>query len=487
MSEKKRYLVRSASGELAYESEQELLNSYAGGMCKPSDFLFDYQAKQWFRLGDHPATMKYLGSKPIQFPEKKLVYLMLPGAPPKLIGPFSGKEIQQKAANREFSENCWVFVDGDKEWRQIKAVKLLFEMLPKLPTDSPAFPESGTAEIDLGIEAEGPPAFPAGGNGSSGIHLDPVSDVAAGDEIEREEATMAFSPLGLSSLKVDHSKAASSAAAAPPAGPSGRPAVAPPAGPPAGPPSGPPKAPPPSAGAKPGMPPKAPPASATPGAPGHKPPAMTPMPAGVTPGRDPDQGSFDGITAEIPTDPIWLVKQANSEAVSGPFRFLEIVKFLEEGKLNKADKISKVGTNRYVKIQQQYEFNVKFSLETVIEHGVEKQKIFIKRRHPRVPYFTGIQVLTKDGVLAGDCVNISAGGILMENIKADFNLGDIIEIKILPGLITKAISVKALVIGKIPKIPPAFALKFEDLKQDDKEAIEIYVQEMLKREMLKNG
>ncbi len=485
MSEKKRYLVRSAGGELAYESEQELLNSYAGGMCKPSDFLFDYQAKQWFRLGDHPATMKYLGSKPIQFPEKKLVYFMVPGAPPKLVGPYSGKEIQQKAANREFSENCWVFVDGDKEWRQIKAVKLLFEMLPKLPTDLPAFPESGTAEIDLGLEADSPPAFSATPNGSSEIELGVGSPVSAGDEIEREEATMAFSPLGLSSLKMDHSKAAAPAAvaSAPSAPPTTRPTTAPPTGAP----SGPPKAPPSAMGAKPGMPPKAPSSAPPLGAPTQKPPTMTPMPAGVTPGRDPDQGSFDGITAEIPTDPIWLVKQANSEAVSGPFRFLEIVKFLEEGKLNKSDKISKVGTNRYVKIQQQYEFNVKFSIETVIEHGVEKQKIFIKRRHPRVPYFTGIQVITKEGVLAGDCVNISAGGILMENIKADFNLGDIIDVKILPGLITKPISVRALVIGKIPKIPPAFALKFEDLKLDDKEAIEIYVQEMLKREMLKNG
>jgi hypothetical protein len=43
------------------------------------------------------------------------------------------------------------------------------------------------------------------------------------------------------------------------------------------------------------------------------------------------------------------------------------------------------------------------------------------------------------------------------------------------------------VIGKIPKIPPAYALKFEDLKNEDKEAIEYDVQEMLKREMSNNG
>jgi hypothetical protein len=468
MSDKKSYLVRTTVGDQAYETEQEMLNSYAGGKCRPSDFVFDFQVNQWFRMGDHPSANKYLGPKPTSFPEKKLVYLVVPGSAPKIAGPFSGKEVQQKAAAREISENCWVFVEGDKEWRQIKAVKLLFEMLPKLPTEVPQPVAEASPEIDLGSAADAPPPFsPEKTTGSIGIELDdapPALNSGAGDEIEREDATLAFSPLGLSSLKVDHSKADASA-----------PTKAPPKGPPANP-----------AAAKPSAPPKAPP-SAPQSAPPKAPPLITPMLAGVTPGRDPDQGSFDGLTAEIPTDPIWLVKQANSEAVSGPFRFLEIIKFLEEGKLNKGDKISKTGTNRYVKIQQQYEFNVKFSVETVIEHGVEKQKIYIKRRHPRVPYFTGVQVFTKEGILAGDCVNISAGGILMENTKADFNLGDIIEIKLLPGLIKRQISVKSLVIGKIPKIPTAFALKFEDLKTEDKEAIEVYVQEMLKREMLKNS
>lgn len=210
---------------------------------------------------------------------------------------------------------------------------------------------------------------------------------------------------------------------------------------------------------------------------------QVPMPSAPSGPVQDGEGSFDGLTAEIGVEPIWLVKPASAETVSGPFRFLEVVKFLEEGRLTKNDKISKVGTNRFVKIQQQYEFNVKFSLETVIEHGVEKQKILIKRRHPRVPYITGVQVLSRHGSLAGNCINISAGGILLEVAKADLALGEIIEIKILPGLIARSISCKAQVIGKIPKMPPGFALKFEDLKNEDKEAIEFFVQETLKREL----
>ena len=33
------------------------------------------------------------------------------------------------------------------------------------------------------------------------------------------------------------------------------------------------------------------------------------------------------------------------------------------------DKISKVGTNRFVKIIKQYEFNVKYTIETVVERA----------------------------------------------------------------------------------------------------------------------
>jgi hypothetical protein len=223
------------------------------------------------------------------------------------------------------------------------------------------------------------------------------------------------------------------------------------------------------------------PIAAKPAAPPSAPPSAPPTAAAVKP-ADADTGSFDGITAQIPTDPIWLVKQATSETVSGPFRFLDVMKFLGEGRLTKNDKISKVGTNRFVKIQQQYEFNVKYAVETVVENGVERQKILIKRRHPRVAYFTEVQVQSKQGVLAANCVNISAGGILLENATAELNLGDVIEVKLLPGMIDRSISCKSLVIGKIPKMPPAYALKFEDLKQEDKEAIEFYVQETLKRE-----
>lgn len=463
MSEEKRYLLRRVTGDQAAQSEQEIRTWFQTGQCKPADFLFDFSAGKWMRAGDLPGINDLFGNKPAALPEKKLIYYVTPGATPMPQGPFSTRDIQGRMQSREICESTWVFVDGDKEWRQVKTVKVLYDMLPALPVEVPAAPApapevasavaaesvlmppeqtSPSIRIDLSAEEAPPPAPPSDGYP------------------EPEEATMAFSTLGLS-LKVDHSEAAQTEAPPPPPPPVRKPPV-----------------PPPAAAAAPVTIPPAPGISLGSSVPPSAPSAPPPPPAA----KEAEQGSFDGITAEISTDPIWLVKQSNSEAVSGPFRFLDVMKFLEEGRLNKNDKISKSGTNRFVKIQQQYEFNVKYSVETVIEHGVERQKIFIKRRHPRVPYFTGVQIITQQGLVAGNCVNISAGGILVEILKAEFNLGDILEVKILPGVISRSISCKALVIGKLPKMPPAYALKFEDLKNDDKETIEIYVQETLKRE-----
>ncbi len=461
-----------------------MLGSLQRGQCKASDFIFDFSKGAWSRVGDLPAVASLFAEKPASLPERRVVYFLAPGASAAMPqGPLSTKEMQGRAQQRDICGSTWVFVDGDKEWRQVKTVKVLNDMLPPLPSDIPARP----APEPAGATADTPPASPPkterqtnpsisidlgmgeGAASALGVEAEAPSLATDGGDpyVEQEESTLALDVMGLNLHSENVDVPAVDAMAKPP-----RPGIAPVPG-------GPPSAPPPMA------PPKAPPMM-PPAAPGASLSIETP-PGGVK--RPPAGGtdSFDGIVAEIPTDPIWMVKQGNSETVNGPFRFLEIVQFLEEGKLTKNDKISKAGSKSFVKIQQQYEFNVKFSVESVVENGQEKQKILIRRRHPRVPYITGVQIVSRHGLLAGNCVNISAGGILMEVPKADFNLGEIIELKILPGLIPKSISCKSLIIGKIPKAPPGYAIKFEDLKPDDKEAIEYYVQETLKREMSKKN
>jgi len=509
MSEEKRYLLRKTSGDQPAGSEQEIKEALARGHCKPADLLFDFSTRAWSRVGEHPSFQSVMGAKPGPAPEKRLVYYMGTGNLPMLQGPFTTKEIHGRIHARELCLNSWVFVEGDKEWRQIRAVKVLADMMPALPTDVPASeaetpppiaPASAPAAnapapsgmasfpgvaaespslINLTFEDDAPaapPPKPAAPPPAPAPAFAPApmftpAPVNAAPELveddfpEREEATMAISALGLS-LQTEMGDI-------PPAAPIAAPIVPPvPSAP-----SAPPKfAPIPTPSAAPVAPPP-PPAARTSAPP--PPPSAPPR----APGASGSDEGFDGITAEIPMDPIWLVKPGNSETVSGPFRFLEIIKYLEEGRLTKNDKISKTGTNRFVKIAQQYEFNVKHTVESVIEQGVEKQKILIKRRHPRVAYMTGVQLLSRHGPLTGNCINISAGGILLEMSKAELALGEILEIKLLPGLIPQAIACKALVIGKIPKMPPGFALKFEDLKNEDKEAIEFFVQETLKREL----
>ncbi len=488
MSVEKKFLLRKSTGDQPI-AESELRDWFQKGQCKPADFLYDYSTQAWTRVGDHALLASFFAEKPSQAPDRRVIYFLSPGGSASMPqGPFSTKEIQQRAQLREICSTTWVFVEGDKEWRQVRSVKILNDMLPALPADQPVAPTAAAPQAPPAFSlAEASPSSPTSELSSStnpSISIDlgagsgtppPFSPPSASDEphIEREEEhTLAVDVMGLN-LHSDNLDVAPPPAPMRPAKPgiaSMPTAAAPPTVPPSAPPAAPPKAAPP-----------APPASANLSLAMETPPGGTQKPKKV------GDSDFDGIVAEIPMDPVWLVKTGTSETVSGPFRFLEVVKFLEEGKLTRNDKIYRQGTKSFVKIQQQYEFNVKFSLETVVENGQEKQKILIRRRHPRVPYMTGVQIVSKYGLLAGQCVNISAGGILMEVPKAEFNLGEIIEVKILPGLIAKSISCKSLIIGKIPKAPPGYALKFEDLKPDDKEAIEYYVQETLKREMSKKS
>jgi len=460
MADSRKYLLKKHSGEVALESDEELLDLFRRGQCKVGDPLYIFEKSIWVRCGDLPSMQNLCGSRPAAVPEKKLVYFVQAGAVPQNMGPFSTKEMQQRLNSGDLCENSWVFVEGDKEWRQLSAIRVLHQMLPKLPEAAPAaLPAPTSLKPPSTSSSQAQTDGEENSNPSIRLDLDAVGDLPASplDTVEREDPTMAISTLGLSA--VDHSAPTSEQPPPPPSKP--LPKI--------------PAAPIPSIeGLERGIPniPSAPPVLDSTQLDG----ASAKVDSSV-------DSAFDGITAEIPFEAIWMIKSGANEALSGPFAFLDVIKFLGEGKITKNDKISKAGTNRFVKIAQQYEFNVKYSIETVVEKGVERKKILIKRRHPRVPYFTEVQILTKAGFVTGNCVNVSAGGILMEISKTSFNLGDILEIKMLPGFIKNTISCRALVIGKIPKMPPGYALKFEDLKQPDKEAIEFFVQEALKREM----
>lgn len=448
-----KFLVKTPTTERSSDSEQEILEWFLAGTCHPGNFVYLDEQKTWITLAELPTIAAYFSDKPTAVLEKCAVHVMHAGREPRHSGPYSLSQLKERFASGEFCGQSWIFVDGDKEWRQVMNVKILKDLLPALPVSEPA------------PSVQQPTRQPTGSV---------PRPVESGEYEDRDEVTNAVSVLGLDmkvasppapALVLDLAPAAPALELAPPleVAPAPIPAPTPVPTP----------SPPPPTPAQVKVPP---------------PPTFQPAPKvaiAADSKLDRDQGSYDGITAEIPADPIWLIKKNESENVMGPFRFLEVMKFLQEGKISKNDKISKLGSNRYCKILQQYEFNVQYTLETVVEGGVEKQKILIRRRHPRVPYMADIQVTRGGAMTLATCVNISAGGVLAEASKVDFALGEMVEIKILPGLINRTIVCKALVIGKIPKMPPGFAFKFEELKREDKEAIEYFVQAGLKKETLR--
>ncbi len=420
-----KFLVKTLAGEQSFESEAQIRDAFLAGGLGGGDLVHFIAENRWSYVSDLPSISGFFATKPVGSVETASNIVFVPGKRPYQAGPFTLSELKTRINRGEFAPSSWISIEGSTQWKQLREVPALKEAVPPLPgtaTQTQPAPPPPVEKMDSNL---GEPSI------KLDLHeIERESKPAASDGVEREDPTKAFSILGLNLQ-------------APTATPTPTPT------------------PPPQV--KPNVPP---------------PPKPAPEPKmEVT-----DERTFDGITAEIPVEPIWLIKQGNSENVSGPFRFLEVVEFLKNGKLNKNDKISRQGTNRFQKIAQQYEFNVSYSLETVVREGVEVQKIFIRRRHPRVAYMADVQITRQGQILAGRCVNISAGGVMVELPKADLELGETLQMKILPDVIPRQISCAVLVIGKVPKIPPGFAFKFETLLKEDKEAIEYFVNEALKRE-----
>ncbi|NUM87893.1 MAG: PilZ domain-containing protein [Bdellovibrionales bacterium] len=483
--------MRSPEGDLPFETEEKLKDAFLAGRVQGGWLVQFWADKSWRHVCDVPLIAAFYAQAPVSTViEPRNVHVYVPGRQGYQAGPLTISEVKARVGRGEISPASWVFLEGDSEWRQVKAVEQLWESIPPLPhqgargaglaegitgadADSIASSPTAAAEgISLGAAEPEVPAASGENQTSPSIKLDlqeaisleaagqpltvsaelpppkapevsfapipeaaasPVASAAMGeavaskDGVDVESPTMAINTLGLS------------------LGVSGK---------------APPKPPPPAA--------VKPVSAAAPAAP--------PAPALR------EESNFEGIVAEVSMDPIWLIKQGTSETATGPFRFLDVVKFLKEGKLSKNDKISRVGTNRFQKISQQYEFSVAYSVETVVRGGVETQRIVIRRRHPRVAYVANVQIIKGQQAIAGTCVNISAGGVLVEAPRLELTVGDKLILRVLPALIPRPIQCSVTVMGKVPKIPPGYSLQFDDLKKEDKEAIEFFVSETLKKE-----
>ncbi len=490
----------------------EVLQWLKNRRCECGDAVYLESKEKWATVSDIGMIASLFQEKPQLEREKPLITVYRLGAGRSLQeGPFTLSATTEMVRQGTLSPASWVFFEGELEWRQVKAVEILSQALPPLPREAPDFstpketavPDATPSAVPGAMsEAAAPDPVPdiaTPGAVPEAVAPDPVPDIAAPgtvpteealsigvtspptppaplvteslaqdqslgdgvDYIPREEQTMAFSILGLSALKEEEgldappappvSAQVAEASSAPlPASPEAAPSPAAPS-----------------------------PAAPTPAVPTAPTAMSTEM---VNSGEKATEEDSDDMAIEISSDPTWYVKQESSGRLSGPFTFQEVVGMLQGGSLSKDDKIAKVGSDRFNKIEQQYEFNAKYSIETVVENGVERQKILIRRRHPRATYMTDAQISLNGQVFHAKCVNISAGGVLLETANLDVSLNDQLELTLMPGAITKQIQTTALVIGKIPKNPPGFALKFVNLSIEDKEAIQSYVMETLKRQ-----
>lgn len=562
-----RFLVRSAAGDHLAQSEAEILDWLTHGHCGSGDFVYSERDGSWRAVCELPLIAPLFAIKPAVKLEKPVITVYRLGQGKSFqSGPFTLSTVLEMLHKGELCASSWIFVEGDREWRQVRQVKILREALPQAPRDTPNFTlreattlhghtSKRSADVSEGLPLAPPQvledlsidALQVGVNENTAKIIPPVEMVFAPAPESASQAELSvpdrptatatltaalpmndsapeaepppppkvefvpipnFSGTGVDSSEVTGSNA--SAAVSPSfeefnkeefsvqlATRVSTPSLA----------VAPPPAPPPlsaednnvfleevpleeqtKAVSKLGLalPPTETSATAFPPPPpprtGKTQVTTLPPPPKMVPRIPAKEEQFDGLTVEISAEPIWMVKSEKSDRITGPYTFQQVLDLLRTGRLTKEDKVSKGNSHRFNKISQQFEFNVNFSIERVVEGGVEREKIVVKRRHPRVAYITDVHLSKIGKSWLATCVNMSAGGILLEGPDMELNLGDVVELVIMPALIPRKICVSAQLIGKISKRPAGYAFRFTNLDREDKEEIEHFVLEALKKE-----
>ena len=180
---------------------------------------------------------------------------------------------------------------------------------------------------------------------------------------------------------------------------------------------------------------------------------------------------------ELPSEPIWYIKRTEDALgnSAGPYRFAKLISMLESGEVTRGDKISLNAEKGFIKIRDQFEFN--------INHKIEGGKVFIARKHFRVNYITevAVELLDKSSFMC-DTLDISEGGAQLEaKNKVQLSVGDTLILSVLPGLIKKRIKIVAKVVRINSSNEAKFSVGFLHIDEKEKVLIQDFIRGALER------
>lgn len=181
-------------------------------------------------------------------------------------------------------------------------------------------------------------------------------------------------------------------------------------------------------------------------------------------------------TAPIAQETEWFVLKDNNKY--GPFKYLELIKMLQERKLYEYDFLWQSQMPHWRRVSEIEDFQVGRIQQLVASDAPEVKSAFFRRRYQRASYGASLVIHNSKSVWKGHSLEIGPGGagIIVEGASFDIGQSLFLHFKAGDGVppfnaICTVIG-KAVVSGNMPSV--RYGVKFTTISQSIQHAIMFY-------------
>lgn len=180
------------------------------------------------------------------------------------------------------------------------------------------------------------------------------------------------------------------------------------------------------------------------------------------------------VKLESPMDLEWFALQGNEKF--GPFKYLEIVRMLQEKQLRDWDFVWHKQMENWNKISEVAEFQSD-KIKALKDSGdLKLDEYFFRRKHKRAPFGTSVIVHDQQKIWKAESVEISAGGCAILLVAATLDIGHQLHLHFKAGDRVPPFNAKVEVVsrrkGKADQF--RYGLKFLEIAASVEKAIQQY-------------
>lgn len=171
----------------------------------------------------------------------------------------------------------------------------------------------------------------------------------------------------------------------------------------------------------------------------------------------------------VSNEPIWFLYREHAKY--GPYRYLEVVHFLQKNETSRDDFVWKPGFDDWRRVRSCAEFSEDMLKKLAEVKNIHSDKVFLQRKFPRVPYQSEVILHDEHQVSFGEVTSLSEGGAFIQVPKASLERGDRIKVHFTKGDLATPFNCIAEVTQVSKGDKPGYNVKFIYIEEDDRENI----------------